>query len=681
MKYYLTTPIYYVNAAPHIGHAYTTIAADTIRRLKRMQGYDVVMTTGTDEHGQKIERAAAAAGKSEREFTDVISGEFRRQWEILGIEADRFERTTSERHARVVQDLFQRCLDRGYVYKGNYTGQYCVFDELYINDAKPGDPCPDCGRTTETVTEENYYFRLSAFQEKLLDLYASQPDFILPETRRNEVLAFVKQGLQDLSISRTTIKWGIPVPGEEKHVFYVWFDALTTYMTAVDGESLWPADLHLMGKEIVRFHAVFWPAFLMAADLPLPKRIFAHGWLLFENDKMSKSRGNIVRATPIHKVLGTDALRYFLLREVVFGQDGSFSYDALVGRYNSDLANGLGNLASRTLSMIHQYRAGKVPSCDGDQRIAQIATEVTEAALEAYGRFEFSKALEAIWQLVSAVDKFIVERAPWKLAKSPDPGAAGLLDNTLYTAAEALRIATALLSPVIPESAAKIWMQLGFGEPVSRVRTADLHWGESPSGQTLGVVSAIFPRADAKSSIEKMKELEVEELAHQQALLGKTPPAPAETKSPEEPAASGAAQESPAASTPAAKPLPASSAAASKPAAGSAGSPQITIDDFTKIDMRVGIILDAAAVKGADKLLHLHVDIGEPQPRSIVAGIALAYRPDQLAGRKVVIVANLAPRKLRGLESQGMILAASLEGGNPVLAAFLEDVPPGARLK
>jgi methionyl-tRNA synthetase len=641
MKYYLTTPIYYANAAPHIGHAYTTFAADTIRSLKRMQGYQSILTTGTDEHGQKVERAAKAAGKTEKEFVDVISEEFARQWKSLGIRIDRFERTTSDRHAGVVQDLFRRCVERGYVYKGNYTGQYCVFDEAYVNNAKPGDPCPDCGRTTETVTEENYYFKLSAFQEPLLKLYESQPDFILPETRRNEVLAFVRAGLQDLSISRTTIKWGIPVPDEEKHVFYVWFDALTTYMSAVHGEDLWPADLHLIGKEIVRFHAVYWPAFLMAADLPLPKHIFAHGWLLFENDKMSKSRGNIVRATPIQKVMGTDALRYFLMREIVFGQDGSFSYDALVNRYNSDLANGLGNLASRTLTMIHQYRQGVVPDSPGDPRIAEAATQATSIALEAFERFEFSKALEAIWGLIAAVDKMIVERAPWKLAK--DPASQGELDATLYTAAEALRIITALLVPIIPESAAKIWSQLGFTQPTTEIRVANLHWGHLPAGQMLGAVSGVFPRADLKASIEKMKDLEIQEFDRQQALLGKPPQVAAPSS------ADGVAH--------------------------------ITIDDFAKVDLRVGIVKEAAAVKGADKLLHLKVDIGEPQPRSIVAGIALAYQPETLIGRKVVIVANLAPRKLRGLESQGMIVAASLEGGLPVLAGFVEDVPVGARLK
>ncbi len=417
MKYYLTTPIYYVNAAPHIGHTYTTIVADAIRRFKRMQGYDAVLTTGTDEHGQKVERAARAAGKTPQEFTDLIAAEFRKQWEMLGLGIDRFMRTSDPRHHAVVRMLFERCLKNGYIYKGTYTGPYCVYDELYVGDAKPGDPCPDCRRPMETVTEENLFFKLSAFQERLLELYEAQPEFIQPETRRNEVISFVRQGLSDLSISRTTIKWGIPVPGEDRHVFYVWFDALTTYMSAVAGEERWPADLHLIGKEILRFHAIYWPAFLMAAELPLPKRIFAHGWLLFEQDKMSKSRGNIVRAEPIRRVMGADALRYFLMREVVFGQDGSFSYDALVGRYNSDLANGLGNLVSRTLTMINQYCGGAAPRSDGDAGIAQAARETIGAAVAAFDNFEFSKALETVWALLSAVDKLIVSRAPWTLAR------------------------------------------------------------------------------------------------------------------------------------------------------------------------------------------------------------------------------------------------------------------------
>ena len=639
-KYYLTTPIYYVNAAPHIGHAYTTIVADLVKRFKNMQGFDAALTTGSDEHGVNVERAAQRAGKSPREFCDVIAAEFEKEWKRLGLSIDYFQRTTNPQHAQVVQDLFERCRKNGYIYKGSYTGQYCIFDNLYVNEANPGDPCPDCGRPTETVTEENFFFKLSAFEEWLKDLYERNDEVILqPETRRNEVMSFIKGGLSDLSITRTNIKWGIPVQGEAPHVFYVWFDALTTYMSAVEGKNLWPADLHLIGKEIVRFHAIYWPAFLKAAGLPLPKRIFAHGWLLFENDKMSKSRGNIVRPEPIRQVMGADALRYFLLREVVFGQDGSFSYDALVGRYNSDLANGLGNLASRTLAMLQQYRGGAIPR-GSDTEIAALAGQTIQSAEAAFDRFEFSRGLEAVWGLISAVDKFIVQQAPWKLAKQPD--AAQQLDVTLYTAAEALRIATALLYPILPDSTPKIWAQLGMHQPIEAVRLASLQWGQLSPGQKIGEVSAVFPRIDPKPAIEKMRELEIAATAEQNALLGKT-------------------------TAPAAEAVP--------------GTPKISIDDFAKIELRVGMVLSAEPVKGADKLLHLKVDLGEAEPRTIVAGIAEAYQPDQLINRKVVIVANLQPRKLRGLTSNGMIVAASIEGGKPVLAGFLEDIPVGARLK
>ncbi len=639
-KYYLTTPLYYVNAAPHIGHTYTTMAAETIARFKRMQGFDAVLFTGTDEHGQKVERSAEAAGKSPQEFTDTISAEFRAQWEKLNIRIDRTIRTTDPRHTKVVQWLFQRCVDNGYIYKGSYTGQYCVYDELYVNEAKPGDPCPECGRTTETVTEENYFFKLSAFTERLLELYENDPGFIQPETRRNEVMSFVRAGLNDLSISRTTLKWGIPLPVEGKHVFYVWFDALIGYMSAVDGEQLWPADLHLIGKEIVRFHAVFWPAFLMAANLPLPGRVFAHGWLLFENDKMSKSRGNIVRSEPIREVMGADALRYFLLREIVFGQDGSFSYDALITRYNSDLANGLGNLASRTLTMIHQYRKGVVPA-GSENAIAATARETVASVQQSFERFEFSKGLEAVWSLISAVDKFIVERAPWKLAKATDDEARKSLDDTLYTAAEALRIATGLLSPVLPQSAPKIWAQLGMKDSIDDLRFESLAWGGLAAGQTIGAVSGVFPRIEAKDAIAKMRELEEKVSAEQAKLLGKKEEAPTAV----------------------------------------AAAPKIPIDDFLKVDLRVGLVLSAERVKNSDKLMHMKVDIGEPEPRTIVAGIAEAYAPEQLLNRKVVIVANLQPRKLKGIESNGMIVAASVNDGKPVLAGFHEDIPPGARLK
>jgi methionyl-tRNA synthetase len=639
MKYYLTTPIYYVNAAPHIGHAYTTIVADLYKRFKGMQGYHAVLTTGSDEHGVNVERSAERAGKSPREFTDAVAAEFERQWKMLGLQIDHFQRTTSPQHARVVNDLFKRCRENGYVYKGSYTGQYCIFDNLYVNDAKPGDPCPDCGRPTETVTEENFFFKLSAFQDKLLELYESHPEFIQPETRRNEVISFVKAGLTDLSVTRSNIKWGIPVEGEAPHVFYVWFDALTAYMSAVEGEDLWPADLHLIGKEIVRFHAVYWPAFLMAAGLELPKRIFAHGWLLFQDSKMSKTRGNIVRSEPIQKVMGADALRYFLLREIVFGQDGNFSYDALIGRYNSDLANGLGNLASRTLTMINQYRQGSIPQGGDGGGIAPLAGQTIQSAQTAFDNFEFSKGLEAIWGLISAVDKFIVERAPWKLARSTDEAAPGQLDDTLYTAAEALRVVTALLYPVLPESTRKIWSQLGMPEPIEAVRFESLAWGGLKPGQKIGEIAGVFPRIELKPAVDKMRELEAEVTAAQQVLMGKKP----------EPVVEGPAK--------------------------------IAIDDFLKVDLRVGLVLTAQPVKNSTKLMHMTVDLGEGQPRTIVAGIAEAYGPADLIGRKVVIVANLQPRKLKGIESNGMIVAASVSDGKPVLAGFHEDIPVGARLK
>ena len=643
-KYYLTTPIYYVNAAPHIGHAYTTIAAEVIARVKRMQGYDVVLTTGTDEHGTKVERAARAQGKSPEEFVDLISAEFRETWQKLDLQMDRFQRTTNANHAKIVNSLFQACQKNGYIYKGQYTGLYAVVSEAFVNDAKPGDIDPETGKPYEELTEENYFFKLSAFTDRLLEFYEQNPNFMLPEIRRNEILAFVKQGLADLSITRTSIKWGIPVESDPSHVFYVWFDALTTYVSAVDGENRWPADLHLIGKEILRFHTVFWPAFLMAAGWELPKHVFAHGWLLFENDKMSKSRGNIVRPTPIADTMGVDALRYFLLREIVFGQDGSFSFDALVQRYNSDLANGLGNLASRTLNMLQQYRAGATPASFEDGEMSASVSALYSDVAAHYAAFDFSKALERIWTLIDKIDKLIVKVAPWKLAKDESSAAQQNLDRVLYTALESLRIVSGLVSPVLPHSAQRIWEQLGYTDQLAHHPIEEFQWNAAKLPAKIGEIAGVFPRLDVAATVQKMQDLEEVEKARQAALLGHAPKT--------EPAVPTA-------------PL----------------APTIAIDDFTKIDLRVGEIKTAGKVKGADKLLHLTIDIGESTPRTIVAGIALAYQPEQLIGRKVVIVANLEPRKLRGLTSQGMIVAASLEGGSPVLAGFLEDVPVGARLK
>ncbi len=646
MKYYLTTPIYYVNAAPHIGHVYSTAAADVIRRFRRMQGYDVVLTSGSDEHGQNVERAAGAAGRTPAEHATLMAGWWRREFDRFGLNVDRFIRTSDPRHHKKVQWMFQRCLESGSIYKGAYTGQYCFRCELYVNDANAGDPCPDCRRPTETVTEENYFFRLSAFQDRLLELFDKDPSFVQPESRRNEALSFLRQGLKDLSITRSNLHWGIPVPVEGHHVFYVWFDALISYMTAVDGEDLWPADLHLIGKEIVRFHAIYWPAFLMAAGLPLPKRIFAHGWLLFDSEKMSKSRGNVLRPSPIHTVMGLDALRYYLLREIVFGQDGNFSHEALVNRYNADLANGLGNLASRTLSMIHQYRQGRIPPATAGVKAAVVeaALGVVRATMAAFENLEFSRGLESVWSLLAVADKFLVEKAPWALIKKPDADSQAALDSTLYTAAEVLRVATALLAPVMPESTARIWRLLGMSGPLDQVRLDRLAFGELPAGQQIGAVEAVFPRMDVAPTLGYLRVLEALEDTRQAQSLGE--PAP-----------------------------PADATAQTE------GSPVINIDEFSKVDLRVGQVQSAQPVKGADRLLHLMVDIGEPAPRSIVAGIAQAYQPEQLVGRKVVIVANLQPRSLRGIPSNGMIVAASLPDGAPVLAGFLEDVPIGARLK
>lgn len=670
-KFYITTPIYYVNARPHIGHTYTTLACDAVARRQRMIGADTYFLTGTDEHGQKIQRAAEAAGTTPQTFADEVSARFRALWDRMGITYDNYIRTTSDRHKQGVQELWRRIRDNGYIYKGSYTGQYCVFDEMYVEVA-PGEPCPECGRPTETVKEENYFFKLSAFAEPLLQLYTSQPDFIRPETRRNEVIAFVRSGLRDLSISRSTFSWGIPVPDDPGHVIYVWLDALANYITALgygssdtsNFEKYWPADVHMIGKEIVRFHCVYWPAFLMAARLPLPKSIIAHGWLLFEESKMSKSRGNIVRSETILDVLGADALRYFLLREVVFGQDGSFSFDALVQRYNSDLANGLGNLASRTLAMITRYFKGEVPypshtaaHTAEEDLLSTLAKHTINEFHELFEQYQFSRALEMAWALVAAVDKYIVENEPWALAEKQDENSRARLATVLYTSAEALRIVTALAHPVIPQATARIWTQLGLGD-IAKFPLADLKWGQLQLGTRLGKVEPVFPRAD-KSAIERMQVIEE---GSRTAVAATAEIPPGETP--------GASQGSPALNK--------------APVRGPAPSPsndgKITIDDFAKIELRVAQVKVAERVKGADKLLRLEVDLGT-ETRQILAGIAEAYAPEALIGRKIVIVANLAPRKLRGLESNGMLLAASLEGGKPVLASFLEDVPVGARLK
>jgi methionyl-tRNA synthetase len=685
-KYYITTPIYYVNARPHIGHAYSTIVCDILARRNRLLGNDTWFLTGTDEHGQKIERSAKAAGKDPQTFTDEVSAQFRALWDRMGLSYDDYIRTTEPRHKRGVQKLFKTLQDRGFIYKGSYSGQYCVFDELYV-ETPPGVPCPDCGRPTETVSEENYFFKLSAFENALLKLYNDNPDFIRPESSRKEVISFVKSGLRDLSVSRTSFNWGIPVPGDEKHVIYVWLDALANYITAVGYgsedpadiakfEKYWPADLHLVGKEITRFHCVYWPAFLMAAGLPLPKSIIANGWLLFEESKMSKSRGNIVRAETIVEVLGSDALRYFLMREIPFGQDGSFSFDALVQRYNSDLANGYGNLVSRVLAMIKQYFADVIPmpplrdpdanfpnSSTFDDNLANTVAAQFAGKLD---RQDFSGALGELWFLIAALDNYITHQAPWKLGPASDSESKSKLTTILYDSAETIRVITLLLYPFMPEAASKVWQQLGLGEfkdgKTEKYHPGEyeqlLQWGGLQPGTKLGELGPIFPRAD-KDAITKMQELE-ENNAKPIAPIEAVQPQPIPDAAPTPESLNAAAPDAPVAPPP---------------------SEKITIDDFTKVELRVAQIKVAERVPKADKLLRLEVDLGYEQ-RQILAGIAEHYSPESLIGRKVVIVANLAPRKMRGLESNGMLLAASLgEAGKPVLASFLEEVEIGARLK
>jgi methionyl-tRNA synthetase len=651
-KFYLTTPIYYTNGLPHIGHTYTTVVADTVRRYKRMNGYEVVMTTGTDEHGVNVERAAQQAGIPESEFVAKMAETWRALWDELGVPADEFIRTTEVRHARTVQWLFRLCRENGYVYPGHYTGQYCIFDNAYV-DVKPGENCPDCGRPTETVTEENYFFKLSAFQQPLLDFYKKNPTFIQPETRRNEILSFVAGGLRDLSITRTSVRWGIPVPGEEPHIFYVWFDALTAYLSAVGGpeyerRGFWPADLHLVGKDIIRFHMVYWPAFLMAAGLPLPKQVWAHGWFLIDAGKMSKSKGNVVQPRPIAQVLGMDALRYYMLRETVFGQDGNFSYDALVQRYNSDLANGLGNLASRTLTMIEKYCGGAMPKGSSDLSVALAPWRVPERIQQVrslYEQYQFTRVLEEIWRLITDVDLLISEQKPWTLAE--DPAKRAQLETVLWIAADTLRAVAVLAHPVIPNATEKLWRALGQSESVGEQRIDELQWGTLRAGTKIAKAETLFPRIEKQEAVERMEAMESEP---QKPLVA--PPAPS-----------------------ASAPTGASGAAAQT------APEKIAIEDFAKVEMRVGQIKTAERIVGADKLLKLTVDIGS-EVRQICAGIAQYYEPESLVGRKVVVVVNLAPRKLRGVESNGMIVAASVgPEGRPVLAAFTEDVEVGARLK
>lgn len=707
-KFYITTPIYYANSRPHVGSAYTTIVCDVIARYKRMCGYDVAYLTGTDEHGVNIERAAERAGVTPQQLVDKNEKIFRDLWKLLGITITGFIRTTEPRHALAVQNLVRRTMrvSPDAIYKAKYEGRYCIYDNLYVSDTPEPANCQICGRPGELVSEENYFFRLSAYQQKLLDHYKNNPQFLYPDFRFNEVKSFVESGLKDISISRKSIKWGIPWPDDPEHVFYVWYDALTSYISGigfVDGEKdspefkkYWPADIHAMGKEIIRFHAVYWPAFLMAAGIELPKQIVAHGWLLFEQEKMSKSKGNVAYPEPIVKVLGNDALRYYLLRETVFGQDGNFSREALITRYNADLANGLGNLANRTLTMITNYCGGVVPAqVQAPEHLNEIASAAFQKTIRnSYGEFDFSDALVFIWGFIELVDKYLVLEKPWTLSQVMTEKER--LESVLYASVESLRIISVLAHPVIPDATQKIWEQLGQTGKLADVRIDELKWGELKPGTKIGKPEGVFPRVDKKEALERIETMENE--IRNPATAGKPGSTQPEastttTKKPAEGASTGSSATGTAA-------IPAGAPGAGSSTAGGTGGPSTTvgtsaaaaaaapapgakigIEDFAKVELRVGMVKSAEKIAGADKLLKVMVDIGD-EVRQVLAGIAPAYAPEELVGRKVVVVTNLAPRKMRGVESNGMLLAASAgPDGKPVLCTFAEDIPAGAKVK
>ncbi len=643
--FYVTTPIYYVNDVPHIGHAYTTIIADTLARYQRLKGKKVFFLTGTDEHGQKIEKSAAEKGLSPQQLADQVVVRFKDLWQRLNISYDYFIRTTEKFHEQGVQKIFKKLLDKGDIYKGTYQGWYCVSEENFLSEDVPLEPdgykiCPDCGRKAVLLEEESYFFRLSAYQQALLDFYESHPRFVRPPSRMNEVISFVRQGLKDLSITRTSVSWGIPVPGDPKHTIYVWFDALHNYVTAIGYDwnpelfnTFWPADVHLIGKDILRFHAIFWPAFLMATGFELPATVFSHGWWLKDEAKMSKSRGNVLDPYFILNKVGPDALRYFLLREIPIGQDGSFSHQGFVHRINSDLANDLGNLVQRTLTMAVNYFDGHLPSpaeeTEADRELARKFEDTKNKVYDLYDDHALNRALEEVWFFLNIVNKYLADYEPWKLAGQPEKR--DRLARVIFQAICSIRGASYLLYPVMPQTSEKIWELLGEDRKPATVLTSEFKFYDFQSAHQIHRTKAIFPRID------------LEEFMRESDSSKKEPEADGE-KEPKE-----------------------------------KKMDYITYDEFKKMDLRVARVVAAERVEGTKKLLKLQIDLGTEQ-RQIIAGVAETYSPEDLLNKEFIVIANLQPAVIRGIESQGMLLAAEVDG-RAIIPFFDREIPPGTKVK
>ncbi|MFB0565481.1 MAG: methionine--tRNA ligase [Candidatus Aminicenantaceae bacterium] len=636
--FYVTTPIYYVNDVPHIGHAYTTIIADALARFKRLSGEKVFFLTGTDEHGQKVEKAAAEKKLEPKELADEVVVRFKDLWRALSISYDYFIRTTQPIHEKTVQKIFKRLKEKGDIYKGIYKGWYCISDENFLPEDVPLQEgnykiCPDCGKQANIVSEECYFFKLSAYQKPLLDFYAKNPTFVRPQSRMNEVVSFVRQGLKDLSITRTTVKWGIPVPEDPDHTIYVWFDALYNYLTGIGYDwnmdlytQFWPAAVHFIGKDILRFHAIFWPAFLMASDFPLPHCVFGHGWWLKDETKMSKSKGNVLDPRIILKTFKADPLRYFLLREVPIGLDGNFSHEGFLHRVNSDLANDLGNLVHRTLTMIRNYFGGTIEVVDdeekSDKTLRLAFEDLKKKTFAFFNEYALNKALEEIWVYINSVNRYLAQNEPWKLAK--DKAKKQRLGRILYQTAAAIRGISYLLFPVMPESSEKIWESLGEDTSMEEELFSEFKFENLRLGLNVKEPRPLFPRISLKDFLKEEAEQ----------------PAPVKREEKME---------------------------------------YISFDEFKKMDLRVGEILKADKVEGTDKLIKLEVDIGT-EKRTMVAGVADVYSPEELEGKKIVVIVNLKPAVIRGIESKGMLLAAEVEG-KATIPFFDRDVLTGAKVR